>query len=65
MGEGDTIILDVAARRIDLDVAPEILKDRLARWQAPAPRYTSGVFAKYAALVSSASEGAITTADGR
>jgi dihydroxy-acid dehydratase len=55
----------VAARRIDLDVAPEILKDRLARWQAPAPRYTSGVFAKYAALVSSASEGAITTADGR
>ena len=65
VGEGDTIILDVAARRIDLDVAPEILKDRLARWQAPAPRYTSGVFAKYAALVSSASEGAITTADGR
>ena len=65
VGEGDTIILDVAARRIDLDVAPEILKDRLARWRAPAPRYTSGVFAKYAALVSSASEGAITTADGR
>jgi dihydroxy-acid dehydratase len=59
--EGDSITIDIAARRIDVDVAPGILKDRLARWRAPEPRYRMGVFAKYAALVSSASDGAITS----
>jgi dihydroxy-acid dehydratase len=59
--EGDSITIDIAARRIDVDVAPAILKDRLARWRAPEPRYRMGVFAKYAALVSSASDGAITS----
>ena len=59
--EGDMIAIDIANRSIDLDVAPEILKQRLAHWQAPETRYGTGVFAKYAALVGSASDGAITS----
>ena len=58
--EGDQVIIDVDARRVDLDVSPEALADRRARWSAPVPRYTHGVMAKYAALVSSASNGAVT-----
>jgi dihydroxy-acid dehydratase len=59
--EGDSIAIDADAGTIDLDVAPEVLRERLAAWTPPAPHYTSGVFAKYVALVASASEGAITT----
>ena len=59
--EGDEIVVDVDSRRLDLDVPEATLAKRRARWQAPAPRYTGGVMAKYAALVSSASEGAVTT----
>ncbi len=59
--EGDTITIDVERRVLDLDVAPDEVARRLAAWVRPAPMYTSGVFAKYAALVGSASEGAITT----
>ena len=59
--EGDDIMIDVDARRLDLEVPEAVLARRRARWQAPAPRYTGGVLAKYAALVSSASEGAVTT----
>ena len=59
--EGDEIVIDVDARRLDLDVPESVLAVRRARWQAPAQRYTGGVLAKYAALVSSASEGAVTT----
>ena len=59
--EGDEIVIDVDARRVDLDVPIEVLDKRRGRWTAPAPRYTTGVMAKYAALVSSASEGAVTT----
>ena len=59
--EGDSILIDADAGTIDLEVAPEILRQRLAAWTAPALRYTSGVFAKYCALVASASEGAVTT----
>jgi dihydroxy-acid dehydratase len=55
--EGDSITLDVASRR--LDVAAD-LESRRAAWRPPTPHYTSGVMAKYAAMVSSASEGAIT-----
>lgn len=55
--EGDSITLDVASRR--LDVAAD-LESRREAWRPPVPRYTSGVMAKYAAMVSSASEGAIT-----
>jgi dihydroxy-acid dehydratase len=59
--EGDEIVIDVDARRLDLEVPESVLAERRASWAAPAPRYTSGVLAKYAALVSSASEGAVTT----
>ena len=59
--EGDEIVIDVDSRRLDLNVASEVLDERRDRWIAPAPRYTGGVMAKYAALVSSASDGAVTT----
>jgi len=58
--EGDTIVLDVDARELRLDVPDEEIAARLADWRPPPPRYTRGVLAKYASLVSSASEGAIT-----
>ncbi len=59
--DGDQISIDVDARRLDLEVPESTLSRRRSTWQAPAPRYTGGVLAKYAALVSSASEGAVTT----
>jgi dihydroxy-acid dehydratase len=59
--DGDPIILDVVARRLDLDIPADELAKRKEGWAAPAPRYTTGVFAKYAKSVSSASEGAITS----
>ncbi|MDP9285393.1 MAG: dihydroxy-acid dehydratase, partial [Actinomycetota bacterium] len=52
--------LDVENRRLDLDVTDEELARRAGEWSQPAPRYESGVFAKYAASVGSASEGART-----
>ncbi len=58
--EGDMIVFDINARRLDVEVSDAALKERQSKWREPAPRYLSGVFAKYAALVSSASEGAIT-----
>ena len=58
--EGDIITFDINARRLDVEVSDAVLKERLSTWRPPAPRYTSGVMAKYAALVSSAAEGAIT-----
>lgn len=57
--DGDLISLDVKSRRLDVKAD---LAERRAKWKPPAPRYTSGVMAKYAKLVSSASEGAITSA---
>jgi dihydroxy-acid dehydratase len=62
--EGDTITVDVDRRALDLEVEPAELAARRARWRAPEPRYKRGVMAKYAALVSSASEGAVTTPRG-
>lgn len=59
--EGDTIAIDIGNRTIDLEVSQDVLKERLSRWTPPEPHYTTGVFAKYCALVSSASEGAITS----
>jgi dihydroxy-acid dehydratase len=59
--EGDTITIDVAKRAIDLEVPPNVVRQRLDAWKPPAPRYTTGVFAKYCALVSSAAEGAVTS----
>ena len=59
--EGDEVVIDVDARRLDIDVPADVLDQRRSRWTAPSPRYGGGVMAKYAALVSSASEGAVTT----
>jgi dihydroxy-acid dehydratase len=58
--EGDTVVLDVEGRTLSVELSKDELASRLANWKAPPPRYTTGVFAKYAALVSSASEGAVT-----
>ena len=58
---GDIINIDVKGRRLDMEVPATEIKKRLASWKAPKPRYTTGVFAKYAALVSNASEGAVTS----
>ncbi|WNG18991.1 dihydroxy-acid dehydratase [Cystobacter fuscus] len=57
---GDIITIDVEARQLSVELSAEQIAERLRGFQPPPPRYTSGVFAKYAALVSSASEGAIT-----
>jgi len=62
--EGDEIAIDVVNRRLDLLVDESVLTERRARWSAPPPRYPGGVMGKYAALVSSASEGATTTGRG-
>jgi dihydroxy-acid dehydratase len=59
--EGDEIVIDVDRKALDLNVDAKVLTERAARWMPPAPRYATGVMAKYAALVSSASEGAVTT----
>jgi dihydroxy-acid dehydratase len=59
--EGDPIVIDVDRKALDLDVPADVLARRRASWHAPAPRYRGGVMAKYAAQVSSASEGAVTT----
>ena len=58
--EGDSITIDAEQRLLQLNVPDNILAQRRAAWQAPQPRYTRGVLAKYAKLVSSASVGAIT-----
>lgn len=63
VAEGDQIVFDLATKSLHLDVSDSEIKARLAKWKAPAPRYKTGVFAKYAALVSSASLGAITRAE--
>jgi dihydroxy-acid dehydratase len=60
--EGDVIVCDIEKRRLDVELSEEEIRQRLAEWKPPAPRYASGVFHKYAALVSSASLGAITRA---
>ena len=59
--EGDMITVDADAKELNLEVEASVLAERRARWTPPAPNYTTGVMAKYAALVSSASEGAITS----
>jgi dihydroxy-acid dehydratase len=61
--DGDTLTIDIDARRIDVDLTAEQIAERLRGWTKPKPHYTTGVFAKYAAHVSSASEGAITRPD--
>ncbi len=58
--DGDTIVFDVKNRRLDVDLSEQEIRSRLSQWKPPKPRYESGVMAKYAKLVSSASEGAVT-----
>jgi dihydroxy-acid dehydratase len=58
--DGDTIVFDVEARRLDVAIAEAEMNERRRRWSPPPPRYTTGVMAKYAKLVSSASAGAVT-----
>jgi dihydroxy-acid dehydratase len=58
--EGDRVTLDIENRTLSVDLSYEEIENRLEDWRDPQPRYETGVFAKYAALVSSASEGAIT-----
>jgi dihydroxy-acid dehydratase len=59
--EGDEIVIDVDRKALDLNVPEPVLAERRARWAPRPPRYAGGVMAKYAALVSTASEGAVTT----
>ena len=59
--EGDTIVIDVDAGTMNLEQPADEIARRLSTWKAPEPRYKTGVFAKYVALVGSASEGAVTS----
>jgi len=58
--DGDMIRFDVKTRTLEVEISAEVLRQRMQEWKPPQPRYSTGVFAKYAALVSSASQGAIT-----
>jgi dihydroxy-acid dehydratase len=61
--EGDSITIDAKKRLIQLNVSAKELASRRRKWKAPKPRYTKGLLAKYAKLVSTASLGAITDGD--
>jgi len=58
--DGDIISFDIKKRLLQVEISDDVLHQRMAEWKAPEPRYSTGVFAKYAALVWSASQGAIT-----
>jgi dihydroxy-acid dehydratase len=58
--DGDMISFDVAKRRLDVELSDDEIQRRLKEWKPPKPRYEKGALAKYAKLVSSASEGAVT-----
>jgi len=60
--DGDAITIDVPSRRMDVELSDEEIARRVAEYRSPPPAYTDGVLAKYARLVSSASEGAVTRA---
>jgi dihydroxy-acid dehydratase len=62
--DGDIIHFDIGRRVLEIEISAEVLRQRMEKWKPPQPRYATGVFAKYAALVSSASQGAITTPPG-
>jgi dihydroxy-acid dehydratase len=63
--EGDVVSLDAGTRSISLDVPGDQIAARLSTWAPPPARYPSGVMGKYAQLVGSASEGAVTAAGAR
>ncbi len=59
--DGDTVVFDVEKRELNVELSAAEIEERMKDWTPPAPRYTTGAFAKYARLVSSASEGAVTS----
>ncbi len=59
VAEGDTIEIDIPGRRLNILVSDELLQQRRERWTQPEPRVQSGCLARYARLVSSASQGAV------
>jgi dihydroxy-acid dehydratase len=59
--DGDTIVFDVPNRELNLDLPQDEIDRRVAAYEIPEPRYTSGVLGKYARHVGSASQGAVTT----
>jgi dihydroxy-acid dehydratase len=59
--DGDIVSFDIPARRLDVEISGEEMSKRLSGWSPPAPRYSSGVMAKYARHVSSAALGAVTS----
>jgi dihydroxy-acid dehydratase len=61
VAEGDIIEFDIPNRSLRVALTDAEIQRRLSTWRAPAPRFTSGVMAKYAFMVSSASQGAVTT----
>ncbi len=60
IADGDMVVFDIATRKLDVELTDAEIQKRLASWKPPAPRFTSGVMAKYALLVSSAAIGAVT-----
>jgi dihydroxy-acid dehydratase len=60
IADGDIVVFDIASRKLDVELTDAEIQKRLASWKPPAPRFTSGVMAKYALLVSSAAIGAVT-----
>jgi dihydroxy-acid dehydratase len=61
VADGDIIVFDIPNRQLNVELSAADIQKRLAAWKPPAPRYTSGVMAKYALLVSSSSLGAVTS----
>jgi dihydroxy-acid dehydratase len=60
IADGDIVVFDIVTRKLDVELTDAEIQKRLASWKPPAPRFTSGVMAKYALLVSSAAIGAVT-----
>jgi dihydroxy-acid dehydratase len=60
IADGDMVVFDIASRKLDVELSDAEIQKRLSSWKPPAPRFTSGVMAKYALLVSSAAIGAVT-----
>ena len=60
MRDGDTVIFDIPARQLRVETSDDEMRSRLAKWKPPVPKYRRGVFAKYAATVGSAAQGAVT-----
>jgi len=60
VNDGDTIVFDIPKRELNVELSTEEIQHRLSSWKPPVPRFTSGVMAKYALLVSSSSLGAVT-----